>query len=57
MLFDGDICSAEDKEQKRGMRGLRWVDSVEVLNMAVRKAPPSKRSHLKEDRRLSLIHI
>ena len=51
MLFDGDICSAEDKEQKRGMRGLRWVDSVEVLNMAVRKAPPSKRSHLKEDRR------
>lgn len=46
MLFDGDICAAENKKQKRGMRRLRWVESVESLNMAVRKAPGS---HLNED--------
>lgn len=38
-MFVGDIHSGEYKKWKRGVRRLRWAESVEILNTVVRKAP------------------
>lgn len=41
-MFVGDIRSGEYKKWKRGVRSLRWAESVEILNTVIRKAPGRK---------------
>lgn len=41
-MFVGDVCSGEYKKWKRGVRSLRWAESVDILNTVIRKAPGQK---------------